>query len=181
LRKGLKIEIDGDPYIIVQFEFVKPGKGQALYKCKLKNMLTGSQFGKTFRSGEKFKESNLEEHEMEFLYVDGNQYCFMNTSTWDQEFLSEDQLGENRSLLTENTKCTVLFFKGKPIGIALPNFIILKIIKTDPWTKGDTASGSTKAATLETGYVVQVPPFIEEGELIRIDTRTGEYVERVKA
>jgi len=181
LRKGLKIEIDGDPYIIVQFEFVKPGKGQALYKCKLKNMLTGAQFDRTFRSSDKFKEANLEEHEMEFLYVDGTQYCFMNTATWSQEFLSEDQLGENRNLIKENTKCNVLFFKGKPIGIALPNFIVLKIIKTDPWTKGDTASGSTKTATLETGYVVQVPPFIDEGELIRIDTRTGEYVERVKA
>ena len=181
LRKGLKIEIDGDPYIIVQFEFVKPGKGQALYKCKLKNMLTGAQFDRTFRSSDKFKEASLEEHEMEFLYVDGTQYCFMNTATWSQEFLSEDQLGETRNLIKENTKCNVLFFKEKPIGIALPNFIVLKVIKTDPWTKGDTASGSTKTATLETGYVVQVPPFIDEGELIRIDTRTGEYVERVKA
>jgi elongation factor P len=118
---------------------------------------------------------------MEFLYIDGTQYCFMNTSTWSQEFLSEDQLGESRSLIKENTKCTVLFFEEKPIGVALPNFIVLKIIKTDPWTKGDTASGSTKTATLETGFIVQVPPFIEEGEMIRIDTRTGEYVERVKA
>jgi len=180
LRKGLKIEMDGDPYVIVQFEFVKPGKGQALYKCKLKNMLTGAQFDRTFRSGEKFNESNLEEYEMEYLYSDGNSYCFMNTSTYDQEFLTEDQITESKAFLKENTVCNILFFKEKPIGVSLPNFVDLKIVEVDPWVKGDTTSGSTKPATLETGYIVQVPPFVEEGELIRIDTRTGYYVERVK-
>jgi len=180
LRKGLKIEMDGDPYIIVQFEFVKPGKGQALYKCKLKNMLTGAQFDRTFRSSEKFNEANLEEHEMEYLYSDGNSYCFMNTSTYDQEFLTEDQITESKDFLKENTVCNILFFKEKLIGVSLPNFVDLKIVEVDPWVKGDTTSGSTKPATLETGYIVQVPPFIEEGEIIRIDTRTGEYVERVK-
>lgn len=180
LRKGLKIEMDGDPYVIVQFEFVKPGKGQALYKCKLKNMLTGAQFDRTFRSGEKFNEANLEEHEMEYLYSDGNSYCFMNTSTYDQEFLTEDQITESKDFLKENTVCNILFFKEKPIGVSLPNFVDLKIVEVDPWVKGDTTSGSTKPATLETGYIVQVPPFVEEGELIRIDTRTGEYVERAK-
>lgn len=180
LRKGLKIEMDGDPYIIVQFEFVKPGKGQALYKCKLKNMLTGTQFDRTFRSSEKFNEANLEEHEMEYLYSDGNSYCFMNTSTYDQEFLTEDQITESKDFLKENTVCNILFFKEKPIGVSLPNFVDLKIVEVDPWVKGDTTSGSTKPATLETGYIVQVPPFVEEGEIIRIDTRTGEYVERVK-
>ena len=180
LRKGLKIEMDGDPYVIVQFEFVKPGKGQALYKCKLKNMLTGAQFDRTFRSNEKFNESNLEEYEMEYLYSDGNSYCFMNTSTYDQEFLTEDQITESKAFLKENTVCNILFFKEKPIGVSLPNFVDLKIVEVDPWVKGDTTSGSTKPATLETGYIVQVPPFVEEGELIRIDTRTGEYVERAK-
>ena len=180
LRKGLKIEMDGDPYIIVQFEFVKPGKGQALYKCKLKNMLTGTQFERTFRSSEKFNEANLEEHEMEYLYSDGNSYCFMNTSTYDQEFLTEDQITESKDFLKENTVCNILFFKENPIGVSLPNFVDLKIAAVDPWVKGDTTSGSTKPATLETGYIVQVPPFVEEGEIIRIDTRTGEYVERVK-
>ena len=180
LRKGLKIAIDGEPYVITQFEFVKPGKGQALYKCKLKNMLTGSQFDRTFRSGDKFNEANLEELEMEYLYSDGDRYCFMNTATYDQVFLTLEQVGDSISLLKENTVCNVLFFEERPIGIALPNFVELRIAKADPWAKGDTASGSTKPATLETGYVVQVPPFIEEGELVRIDTRTGEYVERVK-
>ncbi len=181
LRKGLKVEIDGDPYVIVQFEFSKPGKGQALYRCKLKNMITGSQFDRTYRSGDKLNEANLEEHEMEYLYFDGDQYCFMNTSTYEQEFLSEAQVEEIRSFLKENTVCNVLFFDEKPIGVSLPFFIELKVDKADPWVKGDTASGDTKPATLETGYVLQVPPFIEEGETIRIDTRTGEYVERVKS
>lgn len=181
LRKGLKIEIDGDPHVITQFEFVKPGKGKALYKCKLKNMLSGAQFDRTFRSNERFNEANLEEHEMEYLYSDGDRFCFMNTTTYDQIFLTRDHIVDAIDLLKENTVCNILFFDEKPIGITLPNFIDLRIVKADPWVKGDTASGSTKPATLETGYMVQVPPFVEEGETIRIDTRTGEYVERIKA
>jgi elongation factor P len=180
LKKGLKIEIDGEPYVITQFEFVKPGKGQALYKCKLKNMLTGAQFDKTYRSGEKFQPASLEEVEMEYLYHDGENYCFMNTSTYDQEFLSSEQVGDARHLIKENTVCSVLLFNGRPIGLTLPIFMELRIVKADPWVKGDTASGDTKPATLETGYELQVPPFVEEGEKIRIDTRTGQYVERVK-
>ena len=172
--------MDGEPYIVTQFSFVKPGKGQALYKCKLKNMLTGAQFDKTFRSGDKFNEANLEEQEMEYLYSDGESYCFMNTSTYEQEFLSEEQVGEAKAFLKENTVCNILLFDGRPIGISLPNFVELKIAKAEPWAKGDTASGSTKPATLETGHVLQVPPFVEEGEIVKIDTRTGEYVERVK-
>jgi elongation factor P len=180
LRKGLKIEIDGDPYVIVQFEFVKPGKGQALYKCRLKNMITGSQFDKTYRSGEKFKEANLEAIEMEYLYFDGSTYCFMNSSNYEQEFLSEEQVGDARMFLKENTVCNVLMFDKKALEVTLPNFVELTITEAEPWAKGDTAAGSTKPATLETGHVVQVPPFVNEGETIRIDTRTGQYVERVK-
>jgi elongation factor P len=180
LRKGLKIEIDGDPYVVVQFEFVKPGKGQALYKCRLKNMITGAQFDKTYRSGEKFKEANLEEVEMEYLYFDGNTYCFMNLANYEQDFLNEDQVGDVKAFLKENTVCNVLMFEKKALGISLPNFVELTITEAEPWAKGDTAAGSTKPATLETGHVVQVPPFVNEGEKIRIDTRTGQYVERVK-
>ena len=180
LKKGVKIEIDGDPYILVQFEFVKPGKGQALYKCKLKNMVTGAQFDRTFRSGEKFKQPDLEEQEMEYLYAEGDQFCFMNMTTYVQEFLTEEQLGEAKDFLKENTVCNILLFEGRPIGISLPIFINLKVEETEPWVKGDTASGDSKPATLETGYVLQVPPFIEKGELLKIDTRTGAYVERVK-
>jgi len=180
LRKGLKISIDGDPYVIVQYDFVKPGKGQALYKCRLKNMITGTQFDRTYRSGEKFEPANLEEIKMEYLYADGESFCFMNSDNYEQDFLSADQVGDAVSLLKENTVCDVLLYDGRPIGITLPIFMELKIIKADPWVKGDTASGDTKPATVETGYELQVPPFIEEGELIRIDTRTGAYVERVK-
>ena len=180
LKKGVKIEIDGEPYILVQFEFVKPGKGQALYKCKLKNMVTGAQFDRTFRSGEKFKQPDLEEQEMEYLYAEGDQFCFMNMTTYVQEFLTEEQLGEAKDFLKENTVCNILLFEGRPIGISLPIFINLKVEETEPWAKGDTASGDSKPATLETGYVLQVPPFIEKGELLKIDTRTGAYVERDK-
>ena len=180
LKKGLKIELDGEPYAIVQFEFTKPGKGQALYKCKLKNMVTGVQFDRTFRSGEKFKQPDLDEQEMEYLYSDGEQYCFMNTSSYEQEFLSTEMIGDAINFLKENTVCNILLFDGTPIGISLPIFVNLKVEKADPWIKGDTASGDSKPATLETGYVIQVPPFIEEGEMLKIDTRTGQYVERVK-
>lgn len=180
LKKGLKIEIEGEPYAIVQFEFTKPGKGQSLYKCRLKNMVTGAQFDRTFRSGEKFKQPDLDEQEMEYLYSDGEQYCFMNTSSYEQEFLSAEMIGDAVHFLKENTVCNILLFDGTPIGISLPIFINLKVEKSDPWVKGDTASGDSKPATLETSYVIQVPPFIEEGEMLKIDTRTGEYVERVK-
>jgi len=180
LRNGLKIEINGDPHVVVQFEFVKPGKGQSLYKCRLKNMISGAQFDETYRSGEKFNKADLEEVKMEYLYFDGDAYCFMNSSNYEQEFMTEDQLGDAKDLLKENTECDVLLFEGRPIGITLPIFIELKVTKSDPWVKGDTASGDSKPATLETGYQLQVPPFVEEGEVLRIDTRTGEYVERVK-
>ena len=180
LRKGLKIEIDGEPYVVIRFDFVKPGKGQALYKCKLKNMVTGAQFDRTFRSGDKLNPANLEEFEMEYLYSDGDQYCFMNTTTYGQDFLTQDLVGDSINFLKENTVCNVLFFDGRAIGVALPNFVDLRIVSAEQWAKGDTAAGSTKPVTLETGYVVQVPPFVEEGELVRIDTRSGEYVERVK-
>lgn len=180
LRKGIKIEIDDVPHAITKFQFVKPGKGQALYKCRLKNMLSGAQFDRTFRSGDKFNEANLEEAEMEYLYSDGEQYCFMHTSTYEQHFLLKEQVAEVIDLLKENTVCSVLFYKENAIGVSLPMFIELQIIKADPWVKGDTATGSTKPATLETGFIVQVPPFIEKDEFVRIDTRTSEYVERVK-
>ena len=179
LRKGLKFEIDGDPYVVVDFQFKKPGKGQALYKCKVRNMINGNQFERTFRSGDKFNEAHLEEHEMEYLYSEGGNYCFMNAVSFEQEFLGKDQVGDALDLLKDNTVCTVLYFNGKAIGLTLPNFINLRIVKSDPWAKGDTATGSTKPATLETGYEIQVPPFVEEGQLVKIDTRTSEYVERV--
>ncbi|EIM63445.1 elongation factor P [Desulfobacter postgatei] len=178
LKKGLKLDIDGDPHVIVGFEFKKPGKGQSLYKCKLKNMITGSQFERTYRSGDKFEKVDLEEADMEYLYSDRDGWCFMNSTTYEQVMLTKEQIGENVDLLKENTLCTVLLHNQKPIGVTLPNFVILRVTSTEPWAKGDTATGDTKPATVETGFELQVPPFVDENQLIKIDTRTREYVER---
>lgn len=179
LRKGLKLEIDGEPYLIVDFEFTKPGKGQALYRCRLKNLITGIQFDRTYRSGDRFVEADMEEKEAEYLYKEGKQYHFMVTSTYEQVEMSADQLGDAVNYLTENLKVNMLFFKDRPIGITLPNFVNLKVIRAEPGVKGDTASGATKPVVLETGYEIQVPLFVEEGDVLKIDTRTGTYVERV--
>jgi elongation factor P len=180
LRKGLKLEIDGDPYLIVDFEFTKPGKGQALYRCRLRNMITGIQFDRTYRSGEKFTAADLEEQDMQFLYSAGETYHFMNMSSFEQIEMPAAVVGDAASFLTENLVVAALLFQGRPIGLTLPNFVELKIVTSAPGIKGDTASGATKPATLETGHVIQVPLFVEEGETVRIDTRTGQYVERVK-
>jgi elongation factor P len=180
LRKGLKIEIDGEPYLVVEFEFSKPGKGQALYRCRLRNMITGSQFDRTYRSGDKFNSADLEEQEMEYLYREGESYCFMNTTSYEQIEVADTQVGEASNFLIENLKVDMLLFQGRPIGISLPNFVELRVTKADPGIKGDTASGATKPVTMETGLVINVPLFIEEGEILKLDTRTGAYVERVK-
>ena len=179
LRKGLKFEIDSEPYVIVGFEFKKPGKGQSLYKCKLKNMITGNLFERTYRSGDKFQKADLEERDMEYLYEDSTGFCFMDTSSYEQHFLTKEQLGDSIDFLKDNTVCIILMHNGYPIGITMPNFINLKVVKSEPWAKGDTATGSTKPAILETGLEVQVPPFVEEEQIVKIDTRTRAYVERV--
>ncbi|RLB10806.1 MAG: elongation factor P, partial [Deltaproteobacteria bacterium] len=176
LRKGLKIVIDNEPYIIIDFQFSKPGKGQALYKCKLKNMITGVIIDKTYRSIDTFQPADLEERKMQFLYKQDDQYCFMDMETYEQVFLTEDQVGDAKNFLIDNLEVEVLFFEGKPIGIELPNFVDIKVVKSEPWVKGDSVSSNTKPVVLETGYVIRVPTFIEEGEKIRVDTRTGEYV-----
>lgn len=181
LRKGIKLEIDGDPYLVVDFEFSKPGKGQALYRCRLRNMITGSQFDRTYRSGDKFNAADLEELDMQYLYSQGESYHFMNTSSYEQIELTEEQVADAKNYLTENLVVSMLFFQARPIGINLPNFVELKVVQADPWIKGDTAAGSTKPVTLETGFVLQVPLFIEEGQVIKLDTRTGSYVEKVKS
>jgi elongation factor P len=179
LKKGVKLEIDGEPHLIVDFEFSKPGKGQALYRCKLRNLITGSQFDRTYRSGDKFTQADLEEQEMEFIYKEGNEYAFMNMSTYEEIKLNEDQVGDAKNYLTENLPVEIQLFQERPISITLPNFVNLKVTRADPGIKGDTATGATKPATVETGYTLQVPLFVEEGETIKIDTRTGSYVERV--
>ncbi len=180
LRKGLKITIDGEPYIITDFQFSKPGKGQALYRCKLKNMITGFTMDRTYRSGDKFEPANLEEVRMQYLYKDGEGYHFMDLKTYEQVSISTEQLGEAVKFLKENMEVDVLFFQGNPIDITLPNFVELEVVESPPGEKGNTATGATKPATLETGYELQVPLFINEGDVLKIDTRTGEYIERVK-
>lgn len=180
IRKNLKVEIDGDPYIVVDFQFVKPGKGNAFTRTKLKNMKTGNVLERTYRSGEKFTPANLVEKQMQYLYAEGDQHCFMDTSTYDQVYLTEDQIGDGLGLLTENLVVDILFHSHEAIGVTLPNFVELEVTESEPGLKGDTSSGATKPATLSTGYTLNVPLFIDEGDTLRIDTRTGEYVERVK-
>ena len=179
-RKGLKIEVEGIPYNIVDFQLVSPGKGGSFVRTKMKNMLNGSVLEKTFKTGDKVGKPDLEQLEFQFLYKEGDHhYYFMNTANYEQEFVGEDQVGEGKSFLKENTVCSVLFYRERPIGVTIPTFISLRVVKADPLVKGDTASGDTNPATLETGYVLQVPPYLEEGTLIKVDTRTGAYVERV--
>ncbi|PNU21412.1 elongation factor P [Geothermobacter hydrogeniphilus] len=180
LKKGLKILIDGEPHVIAQFDFTKPGKGQALYKCKLRNMLTGALFDRTYRSGESFEPANLVERDMQYLYQDDNGYVFMDQKTYDQTTIAEEVLGDDRYFLIDNMEVKVLMFGERGIGVTLPNFVNLRVTRSDPWVKGDTAAGNNKPATVESGYTLQVPSFVEEGTLIQIDTRTGEYVTRVK-
>ncbi len=180
LRKGLKITLDGDPYIVIAFEFSKPGKGQALYRTKMRNMINGTILDRTYRSGETFEPAHLEERKMQFLYKEDNHYVFMDNQTYDQVSMSEDALGDTKNFLIDNLPVSILLFRDKAIGVDLPNFVNLRVTQTDPWAKGDTSGSDSKPATVETGYVLRVPPFIEEGELITIDTRTGEYSTRVK-
>jgi elongation factor P len=180
LKKGLKVMIDGEPHVVAQFEFTKPGKGQALYKCKLRNMITGALFDRTYRSGESFEPASLEDRDMQYLYQDDTGYVFMDSKSFEQITLSEEALGDARNFLIDNMAVKILTFEGKGIGITLPNFVNLKVTHSEPWVKGDTAAGNTKPAIVETGYNLQVPAFVEEGETIQIDTRSGQYVTRVK-
>ncbi len=179
-KKGLKIEIDGTPYIIVDFQHVKPGKGGAFVRTKLKNLINGRVVDQTFRSGEKVDKPDLMEREMQYLYREGDRYCMMDNETYEQMMLTEEQVGEARHYLVENLNVEVLFFNQAPLAIELPNFVELEVTQTEPGVKGDTAAGGTKPATLESGATVQVPLFINEGDRVRVDTRTGSYIERVK-
>ncbi|HDP26219.1 MAG TPA: elongation factor P [Deltaproteobacteria bacterium] len=178
-RKGLKIEMLGEPFVIVDFQHVKPGKGGAFVRTKLKSLITGNVHDKTFRSGEKVDVPNLEEMKMSFLYKDDENYHFMDTETYEQMGLTPDQIGEALGYLKENIVVEILLHNGVPIGIELPMFLELTVSETEPGIKGNTVSGSTKPARLETGLSIQVPLFISEGEVVKVDTRTGEYIERV--
>jgi elongation factor P len=180
LKKGIKLMIDNEPHVIVQFDFTKPGKGQALYKCKLRNMITGSLFDRTYRSGESFEPASLDERDMQYLYRDETGYVFMDQKTYEQTSITEEVLGDDHYFLVDNMEVKVLLHNQRGIGVTLPNFVNLRVTESDPWVKGDTAAGNNKPATVESGYTLQVPSFVDQGVLIQIDTRTGEYVTRVK-
>src|SRR5262245_47074511 len=177
-KRGLRIVFDGQPYSIVDFQHVKPGKGGAFVRTKLKHMKAGRVIDNTFRAGEKVELVDFEEKHMQFLYRD-ERYHFMDTETYDQVSLSADEVGDARDYLQENTEVDVLFIHGAAVAVELPNFVELAIAKTDPGVRGDTAQGGSKAAVLETGAVVQVPLFLNEGDIVKVDTRTGEYLGRV--
>jgi elongation factor P len=175
------MELAGTPYYIVEFQHVKPGKGGAFVRTKLKNFKTGQVLERTFRSGEKFDEPDLEECEMQFLYSAGASYTFMDTSSYEQFTYQKDQLGDDTDLLKENTTVEILLYEGSPISMILPTFMELEVVETDPGIRGDTASGGTKPAIVETGATVKVPLYLGTGEVIKVNTRTREYVERVRA
>ncbi|MDF1795716.1 MAG: elongation factor P [Coxiellaceae bacterium] len=180
-RGGLKVMLDGDPCSIIDNEFVKPGKGQAFNRVKLRNLKTGRVLERTFKSGESVEAADVMENDMQFLYNDGESWHFMHPTTFDQHALSATVMGDAKNWVKEQDTCVVTTFNGNPISIEPPNFVELTVTQTDPGLKGDTASGGNKPATLETGAVVRVPLFINEGEVLKIDTRTGEYVSRVKS
>jgi elongation factor P len=177
-RRGLKIEIDGKVYVIVEFQHVKPGKGGAFVRTKLKNLETGQVVEQTFRSGAKVDTPDFEEKYVQYLYQEGDQYVFMDNTTYDQIYVLAENLGDAVNFMYPNIEVQVSYFNGKAIGVELPVSVVLEVTETEPGVKGDTATGATKPATLETGYTVQVPLFINEGDKLKIDTRTGEYQER---
>jgi len=178
-HNGLTIELEGNVYTIVEFQHVKPGKGAAFVRSKLRNLRTGSITEKTFRAGEKVAKAHLEKNEVELLYREGEDLVVMDTQNYEQLNLPPDQVGDKGKYLKENDRFTVIFYQDKIFGLEIPPSVELKVVETEPGVKGDTASGGSKPATLETGVVVQVPFFINEGDVLKVDTRTGEYIERV--
>lgn len=178
-KKGLKLMVDGSPFVIVDFQHVKPGKGNQFSRTKMRNMLTGQNLERTFKSGEKFEIPNVENVEMTFLYKDDNGFNFMNQSNYEQLCMMEHEVGDSKNYLTENLVVTITMYNEKPVVVDVPNAVNIKVAQTDPGVKGDRVTGATKPATLETGLVVNVPLHISEGDLLRIDTDSGNYVERV--
>jgi elongation factor P len=177
-RNGLKILFDGQPFEIVEFQHVKPGKGSAFTRTKIRSLTTGRILEPTFKSGEKVGVPDMEEKQMQYLFMDGEHFTFMDTSNYEQVLVDAKVIGDGARFMTENLDCQVLFWNGSPLAVEIPNHVVLKITECEPGVKGDTATGATKPATLETGAIVNVPLFVNEGESIKIDTRTGLYVER---
>lgn len=179
-KSGLKIMLDGEPYNIVENEFVKPGKGQAFNRAKVRNLNTGRVIERTFKSGETVEGADVFELEVQYLYSDGEFWHFMQPETFEQYAVSKEAMGDIALWLKEEDRCQMMLYNGAPLTVTPPNFTELKIVDTDPGVRGDTSGGGNKPATLETGAVVRVPLFVDNGEVIRVDTRTGEYVSRVK-
>jgi elongation factor P len=179
-RSGLKLLIDGDPCVIVENEFVKPGKGQAFNRVKIRNLKTGRVVDRTYKSGESVEAADVMDYEMQYLYSDGDQWHFMDPSSYEQYAADQAAVSDASQWLSEEDVCNVTLWNGSPLLVEPPNHVELKIVETDPGLKGDTAQGGVKPARLSTGATVRVPLFIEEGEVIRVNTRTGEYVSRVK-
>jgi elongation factor P len=177
-RPGVTIEIDGMVWQIVEFQHVKPGKGAAFVRAKMKNLQTGSVVERTFNAGEKVPNAQVDRKPMQYLYETDGSYYFMDSETYDQIMLTKEQLGDALNFITENMEITVLFFNETVIGVDIPNSVELKVVETEPGIRGDTATGGVKPAKLETGYVVKVPLFINEGDVLKIDTRSGAYLER---
>jgi elongation factor P len=179
IRKGLKVLMDGNPFTVIEFQFIKPGKGAAFTRTKFKNLLTGAVVERNIRSGEKLEPANVEEKDMQFLYKEGDELVFMDQSSFEQVSVQKDMVGDNWDLLKDSLPCTVLFFNERPVDISLPTFVQLEVTASEPGVRGDTSGNVTKPATVETGAEIQVPLFIRVGDMIKIDTRTHEYVERV--
>lgn len=178
-RKGLKVQIDGEPYLMIEMNFVKPGKGNALYKCKLRNLVRNTVIDRTYKGGDTLEAADVEEVQTQFLYRQQDTFVFMNTSTYDQYELSIDQIDDAWKYLKEGMPCSMLLYNGNPITMTPPNHVELKVEYCEPGAKGDTATNVTKPAKVETGAEIIVPGFIGIGNVIKVDTRTGEYVERV--
>jgi len=179
IRKGLKVLMDGNPFTVVEFQFVKPGKGSAFTRTKFKNLLTGAVIEKNIRSGEKLEPANVEEKDMQYLYAEGSDYVFMDSSTYEQVTIAGEILGDDALFLKDNLDVAVLFFNERAVGVTLPTFIVAEVIETEPAVRGDTSGNVTKPAKIETGAEVQVPLFIKEGDVLKVDTRSSSYVERV--
>ena len=178
-KNGLKVLLEGEPCSILENEFVKPGKGQAFNRVKLRNLMNGRVMEKTFKSGDSIEGADVMEIDLQYLYNDGENMVFMDQQTYDQIPIPPDVIGEQEQFMMEEMIVDVLFWKGNPVNVQLPNYIESKVVQSDPGVKGDTSSGANKPATLECGATVNVPLFIKEGDILRVDTRTGEYAERV--
>lgn len=179
-RKGLKVQMDGDPYIMIECNFVKPGKGQALYKCRLRNLVRSTVIDRTFKSGDSIEAADIEEIEAQFLYRQGSTFVFMHNETYEQYELDEDVIDDAWKYLKEGMICSMMLYNNNPMGVTPPNHVVLEVTFCEPAVRGNTATNVTKPAKVETDAELIVPNFVESGDKIRVDTRTGEYIERVK-